>query len=354
MSRSFDDRESVQARRFFEDAQAAVSEMLGAPTYARDLMNHGELVAEWSTGDVPRAEFDLLGGGRLLLGLDSSRNLSAMLRALGGGELPRLGDLEVAALRTELMVLLHELIHSVGPGDPRVAEDDWWTAFRYGHARVACEGGTQLAAETFLDEFIDRLGLGAVEPRLHVDRVLLHPYAGETAAVRVIVRQLGPLAHPLPKSASEEERALAFREALKGLVTAGTGDRPVAQLVRRVMDGQSLTRLNRPAVMGAFGDLCRAIDVPLDGLNVDHEARGSAERGAAYGEEAVTRFRACLERSLREVGPYPELREPKPTAFSEQRTRVRRPRWFLRRPAAPSAQPAPATGTPPSPPHELA
>jgi hypothetical protein len=300
---------------------SAAEDLFGAPVYAQRLLAGGELEADWSEGHAPLAEFDLETGGPLLLGRRLSAQLAASIMGLRqhAAGTRQLTAGEVAGIKDSLTSLLHEVIHAIGPADPAVAETDWWTAHRYPHAGVATEGLAELAAQLFIDDILEASGLAAVEPRLLSVTLPERPYPGPEAAMRALVGRVSTrtrrlvVADPAHPQRSPEEARL--RAEVVQMVGEGTGDRPVAEMVQRLLRAESVDLVPRPQYPAAFAAVVQRIDSALDHVAARGDIRGSRDLGAAVGNQTMDDIEAYISTVQRRLPPFTDPASPPPNSF---------------------------------------
>ena len=298
----------------------SVERLFASPVYARQLGQPGDLEADWPADKAPLAEFDLEAGGLLELNARLRARLTRVVDDLvevqRGGR--RLTDREVVDAKDALTSLLHEVFHALGPGDPEVASTDWWTAHRYPHASVATEGLAELAARLFIDDVLELSGLADLEPRLLAAPLLERPYPGPEAAMRTLVGAVAGRTRRLvmadsghPERSTEE---LRLRAEVAVMVAEGTGDRPVAQMVHRLLGAESLDLLPRTQYPAAFAAVIRRVDVALD--QVDGRGfRGDAEASALVASQAVADIDSYIGNAQRRLAPYAEASAPPRRSF---------------------------------------
>lgn len=308
----------------------AAEDLFGVPVYARRLLAEGELEAEWQDDATPLAEFDLHAGGALLLNRSLAADLRQVVRILRGvasGEGAATPSV-VAFVKDRLTSLLHEVVHAIGPDDAEVAATDWWTAHRYPHANVVTEGLAELAAQLFIDDVLDASGVLAVIPALSVVPLQDRPYPGPAAAMRALVGGVSARtrrdlsadpAHPRRPPAD-----VRLRAEVAQMAGEGTGDRPVAQMVLRLMRAESLDLLPRPQFAAGFSALIAPVDRGLDAIGRDRSLRGDAERSAAIALATLGEMTRVIEGAQRHLNPRADRSAPSPASFRAQAAPVQR------------------------------
>ena len=299
---------------------AAVEARFGAPVYARRLGRPGELESDWPVDVAPLAEFDLQAGGLLELNASLRGRLNQVVdrlrEAWDGG--PRLSDAEVVEAKDALTSLLHEIVHALGPDDPEVAATDWWTAHRYPHASVATEGLAELAARLFIEDVLSATGLSDLEPRLRSAPLRERPYPGPEAAMRTLVGGIASRTRRLvvadpgrPELTTDDQR---LRAEVAEMITEGTGDRPMAQLVHRLLRAESLDLLPRPQYPAAFAAVIGRLDAALDQVAA-RQLRGDADGASQVAAGADADIADYISRAQRRLAPYAASAPPPPRSF---------------------------------------
>lgn len=201
--------------------------MFDAAIYAHDLRSMQEL--------FPREAAGVFEIQRLAVGVSDPQDLTALLTNLGEYWYCQH---ELVGLKRGARVLLHELLHSVGPEDGALMVSDSY-GYQRPSGRFFCEGLNDLATDLFLDDFLVATGLAEKEPELL--RIEVSPfYPKELRVVRVLTAHVA------------ERLGVDHKDLVRELAREGYSDRPRAllhnKLMQKFIDGRA-----DPTIRGRIG-----------------------------------------------------------------------------------------------------